>query len=211
MAALSNFTFLDGASHPHELVDRARMLGLAGIAICDTNTLGGVVRAHVAAKGRLAFRVGCRLVLEDGSVWLAWPADRASYGRLTALLSQGRMAVAGQCRISRAAMVDAAEGWVLAAVPPGDADAGFAARLRADARALHGRLARPLFLAAACGWRGDDQRRLDRLAAIAAQAGAGLLAIGDVRFHDRLGRRGVPGDRRAGRERLACARARATG
>ena len=185
LAALSNFSFLDGASHPHELIDRARMLGLAGIAICDTNTLGGVVRAHVAAKGKLAFRVGCRLVLEDGSVWLAWPADRAAYGRLTALLSAGRMAVAGECRISPAAMLAAAEGWALAAVPPEDPDAGFAARLRADAAALRGRLVRPLFLAVACGYRGDDQRRLDRMAALAAQAGAGLLAIGDVRFHDR--------------------------
>ena len=46
------------------------------------------------------------------------------YGRLTALLSRGRMhALKGECRISRADMLAAAEGWVLAAIPPAEADA----------------------------------------------------------------------------------------
>lgn len=185
LAARSNFSFLDGASHPHELVQQAKALGLAGIGICDTNTLGGVVRAHVAAK--LPFRVGCRLVLQDESVWLAWPADRAAYGRLTTLLSKGRMdptVTAGRCRIAREAMLAAAEGWVLAAVPPDGADAEFGRRLQAEAKMLRHRLARPLLLAVT----GTDQVRLDRLAALGAQAGTELLAIGDVRFH-RPGRR----------------------
>ncbi|WP_431282486.1 error-prone DNA polymerase [Humitalea sp. 24SJ18S-53] len=187
LAARSNFSFLDGASHPHELVETARALGLAGIGICDTNSLAGVVRGHVAAQqAGLPFRVGCRLVLDDGSAWLAWPTDRANYGRLTALLSQARMAAPkGECRIGRAAMHAAATGWVLAAIPPGDPDDGFAERLRADARALRGRLALPLLLVASCTHRGDDQMRLDRLATI----GPGLLAIGDIRYHHAARRR----------------------
>ena len=47
---LSNFTFLRGASHPEELVRRARELGYAALAITDECSLAGVVRAHVAAK-----------------------------------------------------------------------------------------------------------------------------------------------------------------
>ncbi|MBT4700910.1 MAG: PHP domain-containing protein, partial [Rhodospirillaceae bacterium] len=46
----SNFTFLEGASHPDELVFQAAALGLKAIAITDRNSLSGVVRAHVAAK-----------------------------------------------------------------------------------------------------------------------------------------------------------------
>ena len=70
----------------------------------------------------------------------------------------------GECRISRAAMLAAAEGWVLAAIPPERADAAWAARLRRDAAALRGRLALPLLLAASCTFRGADRHRLDVLA-----------------------------------------------
>lgn len=49
-AARSNFSFLDGASHPAELVQTAAALGLAGLGLCDLNSLAGVVRGHVAAK-----------------------------------------------------------------------------------------------------------------------------------------------------------------
>ncbi|WP_043364289.1 error-prone DNA polymerase [Belnapia sp. F-4-1] len=186
LGARSNFSFLDGASHPHELVERASMLGLAGLGICDTNSLAGVVRGHVAARqAKLRFAVGCRLVLADGSAWLAWPTDRAAYGRLTALLSHGRMtAPKGECRLQRTDLLAAAEGWALAIIPPAGADAGFAEQLCADAGALRGRLALPLLLAASCPFLGDDQRRLDRLAAMAEAAGAGLLATNDPRFHD---------------------------
>ncbi len=50
LCAISNFTFLTGASHAEELVARAAELGLAALAVADVNTLAGVVRAHVAAR-----------------------------------------------------------------------------------------------------------------------------------------------------------------
>src|SRR3954471_19205420 len=46
----TNFSFLEGASHPDELAARAGELGLAALAITDRNSVAGVVRAHVAAK-----------------------------------------------------------------------------------------------------------------------------------------------------------------
>ena len=74
VGARTNFTLLDGASHPAEMVAAAAMLGHAGIGVCDTNSLAGVVRAHVAAKEvGLRFIVGTRLVLDDGASYLAWP------------------------------------------------------------------------------------------------------------------------------------------
>ena len=49
---LTNFTFLRGASHPHELVEQAEQLGYEALAITDECSVAGVVRAHMAAKGR---------------------------------------------------------------------------------------------------------------------------------------------------------------
>ena len=47
---LSNFTFLRGASHAEELIERARELGYEALAITDECSLAGVVRAHIEAK-----------------------------------------------------------------------------------------------------------------------------------------------------------------
>ena len=45
-AILSNFTFLTGASHPEEYVERAVALGIEALAIADENSVAGIVRAH---------------------------------------------------------------------------------------------------------------------------------------------------------------------
>jgi error-prone DNA polymerase len=184
LGAKSNFSFLDGASHPAELVATAKVLGYAGLGLCDTNTLAGVVRGHVAAKEvGLPFVVGCRLLLENGAAYLVWPTCRASYGRLTALLSRGRMSSPkGECRITRGDLIDAAAGWVLAAVPPTEVDASFATHFRQDAADL-GHLALPLMVAASTTLGGGDIRHLDALTRVAEGTHGQLLATGDVRYH----------------------------
>ena len=191
LSARSNFTLLDGASHPAELVATAAALGHAGIGICDRNSLAGVVRAHVAAKeARLRFVVGTFLVLDDGAGYCVWPTDRENYGRLTRLLSLGRMrAPKGQCQISAAELFAHAEGWVLAAIPPVLPNALFAARLCADAAAFRDRLALPLLCSAPVLFDGADRHRLDILAGMAAAAGSGLLATTDPRYHTPARRR----------------------
>src|SRR5215212_3021818 len=123
----------------------AAALGLAGLSVCDTDSLAGAVRAHAAAKrAGLRFAVGARLRIDEGTEYLVWPADRAAYGRLTRLLSLGRTrAPKGACLIGRDDLLAHAEGWAVALVPPrapAMPDAAFAARLRADADALRGRL-----------------------------------------------------------------------
>jgi error-prone DNA polymerase len=50
LLCLSNFSFLRGASHPEELVERAKALGYVALAITDECSMAGVVRAHMAAK-----------------------------------------------------------------------------------------------------------------------------------------------------------------
>ncbi len=50
LSATSNFTFLTGGSHPEEYIDRASLMGMAGLAIADENSVAGIVRAHMAAR-----------------------------------------------------------------------------------------------------------------------------------------------------------------
>src|SRR5436309_15069416 len=80
----TNFSFLEGASHPDELAARAGELGLAALAITDRNSVAGVVRAHVAAKAAgVKLIVGAEITPVDAAPVLLWVPDRAAYGRLT--------------------------------------------------------------------------------------------------------------------------------
>ena len=64
--AHSNFSFLDGASHPEELAAEAVRLGLPAIALTDHNGLYGAVRFAVAARAfGLATVFGAELTLSD--------------------------------------------------------------------------------------------------------------------------------------------------
>jgi len=117
----TNFSFLRGASHAHELVAQAKALGLAALAVTDRNSLAGVVRAHVAAKELgLKLIVGARLDLDDAPSLLCLPTDRAAYGRLSRLLSLGQgRAGKGQCTLHLADVAAHAEGQILIALAPG--------------------------------------------------------------------------------------------
>jgi DNA-directed DNA polymerase III PolC len=101
-AVASNFSFLRGASHPEELMVQAASIGLAGIGLCDRNSVAGVVRAHLAKREQnlaLRYHPGARLVFADGTPdILSFPRDRAAWGRLTRLLTIGNLrAEKGEC------------------------------------------------------------------------------------------------------------------
>ena len=100
---------------------RAKALGLAAIAVTDRNTLAGVVRAHLAAReiGGIKFIVGARLDLQDAPSLLAYPTDRAAYGRLCRLLTLGqRRSAKGKCTLHLADVAAHAEGLIFIALPP---------------------------------------------------------------------------------------------
>jgi len=64
----SNFSFLDGASHPEELVEEAARLGLEALGICDHNGFYGVVRFAEAARAvGLPTVFGAELTLTGGA------------------------------------------------------------------------------------------------------------------------------------------------
>ena len=97
----SNFSFLEGASHADELIQRALELGYQGLAVTDRNTLAGIVRAHTAAKDAgLPFYVGAELHPVDGPPLVVWPENREAYGRLCRILTRGRLRrEKGSCEI----------------------------------------------------------------------------------------------------------------
>src|SRR5205823_13824599 len=121
----SPFSFLRGASDAIELVLRARELGMDSIGIADRNTLAGVVRMHGAAReAGLRPLIGCRLDLTDAPSLLAYPIDREGYGRLSRLLSLGKMrAEKGECELKLQDVAEHKEGIAFIAWPEDDLEA----------------------------------------------------------------------------------------
>ena len=120
LAVTTNFSFLRGASHPHELVARADELGLTAIGIADRNSFAGVVRAHdEAGKRKIKLLVGTRLVTIDGFEVLTYPIDRAAYGRLCRLITAGNLnAKKSECHLTFEEILNTAQGQIFIALPP---------------------------------------------------------------------------------------------
>ena len=184
LAVTTNFSFLRGASHAEELVDCAQQLGLAGLGIADRNSVAGVVRAHTKAKeAGVRIAVGARLVFSDGTPdILAYPQDRAAWGRLTRLLTLGkRRAEKGDCILGLPDLLDYIQGLNLIVLPPARLEAAKLADVLMRLAQTTAR--RSVWLAASLLYRGDDNRRLARLAQIAADARVPLIAVNDVLYH----------------------------
>ena len=87
----TNFTFLTGASHPPEYIQRAAELGYDALAITDECSLAGIVKAFVAAED-LNFKliVGSRFTLSNGMQIIAIAPTRAAYAELSGFITLAR-------------------------------------------------------------------------------------------------------------------------
>ncbi len=210
----TNYSFLRGASHPHEMIAAATGLGYAAIGVADRNTLAGVVRAYDALqqikgdKPRLL--VGARLVFADGTPdILAYPSDRAAYGRLCRLLSQGKLrAPKGDCILGLGDLLQWRDGLLLVVLTPrpcqeekpDDRKKAWNNTLSGGGRAYTLpkspvdpgdipallRLLRDgnaVWLGVTMPRHGDDLRRLRHWQDVAKDAGVPLLATNDVLYH----------------------------
>jgi len=182
LGVTSNFSFLRGGSHPHELVAMAKHLGLAAIGIADRNTLSGAVRAHVAAKEHgIRLIVGARLVLRDEFEALCFPTDREAYGRLTRLLTLGnRRAPKGECHLEFEDLSSLEQGQRFVVMPTYDLNKDFRAKLARFAAAFPGET----YLALTPYYRSNDRTRFDRLSELSDTYGVPLIATNDVLYHD---------------------------
>ncbi len=181
LAVMTNFSFLRGASHAEELVAQAKLLGLSAIGVADCNTLAGVVRAHMAAKEHgVRLLIGARLDLTDGISLLCYPTDRAAYGRLSHLLSEGKMrAPKGECHISLEDVVTNAEGQVFLIIPPANWGDEFEVKLHECAELFPAQL----YVTATYLHGGKNRERLARISYLAARHNLQLIATNDVLYH----------------------------
>jgi error-prone DNA polymerase len=181
LAVTTNYSFLRGASHPGDFVTQAASLGYPAIGIADRNTLAGVVRAYeewskqeTADRPRLL--IGARLIFNDGTPdIIAYPQDRAAYGRLCRLLSLGKSrAPKGECFLSFSDLLDPQyrEGLLLIVMPGPSTIAPLLVQLGPDT-----------WLAASMLYGGEDRRRLRELKRLAREARVPLIAVNDALYH----------------------------
>ena len=185
----TNFSFLRSGSHPQDYVHQASHLRLPVIGIADHNTMAGIVRAYKeldnpAVKYRPRLLIGSRLVfIDDTPDILAFPRDRAAYGRLCQLLTRGKRGedtLKGECHLKLDDLLEFAEGQLLALSLP---HRFTEAKAQEVLERLRRSRANGVWLAASLLYRGDDRRRLARLHRVAATAGVPLLATNDVLYH----------------------------
>ena len=183
--ALSNFSFLRGASHPEELVARAKELNYRGLAITDECSMAGAVRAHVAAKEHgLPLILGTELNCSDGLKLVALATDRASYGAMSRLISRARRASAkGRYALARADLENALHGCLIVWLPR--AGRALAPGQEADGRWLRERFAGRLWLGVELLTGGCDARRLELLETLGRTLELPRVAAGDVHMHRR--------------------------
>jgi error-prone DNA polymerase len=180
------FSFLRGASDAVDLATRANALGYDKLGCADLNTMAGVVRLHAEArKACIRPVIGTRLKLITGEEFLAYPRDRAAYGRLCTLLSKGKMRdlegvwqTKGACDISLSDLSAHMQDVHLIVLPSDDLD-HFSTEIRQLARALPSLC----HIAASYLYRGDDRARINRLDQLARDNGLSILATNDVHYH----------------------------
>jgi error-prone DNA polymerase len=183
--ALSNFSFLRGASQPEELVAHAKALNYSGLALTDECSLAGVVRAHVAAKEHgLPLIIGTELTCLDQLKLVVLATDRASYGAMSRLISKARRATRKGCyALERADLEDALPGCLIAWLPRADKAAW--PQQEQDGRWLRERFAERLWMGVELLTGGQDMRRLQLLEALGRKLKLPCVAAGDVHMHRR--------------------------
>lgn len=179
---ISNFTFLRGASHPEELVARAVELNYSALAITDECSLSGVVRAHVAAKQyEFHLIIGSEFKLDNGLRFVLLVTDKASYGRLSQLITLARRnAVKGEyCLTQQDLEQNCPLGCLALWLPDRDRhDFGLEGLL-----SLQQLFPAKTWIATEVFLNGQDQRLLQALTKIGKRLGVPLCASGDVHMH----------------------------
>ncbi len=206
--ALSNFSFLRGASHPAELVTRAHALGYRALALTDECSLAGVVRAHEAARtlqrdggSALKLIIGAEFSTTGGSTTgglklvLLAPSQPA-YAQICRLITLARRrAKKGTYRLRRAdfedGLADCLALWVPGAVPGAGIATGTSmdeARLRRQAAWLRECFPGRAWIAIELHRGADDAAWLARLRTLSQRSSVPAVAAGDVHMHTRARR-----------------------
>jgi error-prone DNA polymerase len=186
----SNFSLLDGGSHPEELIARAKELELAAIAITDRDGLYGAVRFSQAAKEEgIEAIIGAELTLGDGARIVALVQDARGYANLSRMISRAHLDhPRGAPRISYAELAGGAVGLIALADFEAGAPAQACARGEMAAAVRAAALLRDIFGRDGCFIEiqrhllPDDGPRIRALADVARSSGLGVVATGGVAY-----------------------------
>jgi error-prone DNA polymerase len=184
----TNFSFLQGASHPEEFTEQAASYGYETVGITDRNTMAGIVRAHAAAKSSgIRLLPGSRLDLIDGPGLLVYPTSVDGYSQLSGLLTIGNLrAEKGECHLYKTDIYSELKDVRLIVIAPSklntefDFDPLFEKQLKEYSAVFNNRL----YLAITRRYLGDDAKQLFRLAQISDRLNIPLVATNDVYYHD---------------------------
>ena len=183
--ALSNFTFLRGASHPEELVETAVKLGYEALAITDECSMSGIVRAHSAAKefGLRQLIVGSEFKLQSGRRLVALAQNRNGYAALCRLISNARRAAdKGHYELPRTAFEDGLPDCLVLWVPDQDFT------LDVEDHWIRETFRDRLWIAVELLADGRQQEQLAKLGEEGRRLKLPLVASGDVHMHRRARR-----------------------
>ncbi|MEZ5556502.1 error-prone DNA polymerase [Haliea sp.] len=186
---LTCYSFLRGASHPQELVERAAELGYRAIAITDECSLAGVVKAHIAARqAGIQLIIGSELNLVEGLQLVALAPSRAAYSELSGLISLARRrSPKGEYRVALRDVIFHLKRCLIIWKPtgaavddtgsnPSTAELGYGQQL---ARLCRGRV----WLGVTHVLGNDEIARYGRLHALAHTLNLPMVACGAVRMH----------------------------
>src|SRR5260221_385436 len=188
--ALTNFSFLRGASQPEELVLQATRLRYSALAITDECSLAGVVRAHIAAKQYgLPLIIGAEFTCVDDLKLVALATDRASYGALSRVISRARRStVKGRYALKRDDFTNSLDGCLIIWLPRSGRVS--LPQHEQDGRWLRERFSGRVWIGVELLTGGCDTRRLEFLEMLGKALELPCVAAGDVHMH-RRGRRAL--------------------
>ena len=185
LVCTSNFTFLNGASHPQELVAQASELGYFAIALTDECSLAGIVRAFEEAQRcqqrgqQIKLITGSLFRLENGSRLVLLAEDKIGYAQLCTLITRGRRnAPKGSYQLQDSDFEHKLDHCLSLWLPGTEADV-------LTAHWLVSHFPQRSWLAASLSLGPDDQQRMARLVCTAEAAGLPMTACGDVQMHTR--------------------------
>jgi len=201
----TNFSFLEGASHPEEFIEQATTYGYKEIGITDRNSFAGIVRGHAAAAAKVRLITGCRLDLLDGTSLLAYATTKDAYSQISALLTTGNLrAEKGKCKLYKNDVYAHSKGIKFIAIPPAGLNSSFELppSFKKILKEYKDVFVDDLYLSFSRRYSGDDNKYLYRLSQLSEQLQIKIIATNNVHYH-------IPG-RRQLQDILTCIREKCT-
>jgi DNA polymerase-3 subunit alpha/error-prone DNA polymerase len=213
IGARTNFSFLEGAARPEEMVFAASALGLSGLGIADRNSVAGVVRAYTKVRDMkerfkraelvgeaevlkenpepilwpVPVQPGARLVFSDHTPdVLAYPQNRKGWAHLCRLLSRGNLrAKKGNCILEEWDILEWGDEMMLAVVPDPSRskDANYRETLEKSLRKLKERFRKKLNMALSPTYDGRDDFAFAVLSMLAFRNRVPLIVTNQPLFH----------------------------